>query len=179
MNEQEMAALEKSDEEAPQQIWDSEKGEWRIETYEEATTRVTLVREAKEKMEREQAAYELWRTKSEALKAGRDALSRYWRAWDRINPNFQATFGGTATEERLAEAQSECESALFEVQAMGDALHQLMPELFWPKGTPPAPEPLDDQLRMECRALRARLRQTLIRVEEILDTDEEEAIDGD
>jgi hypothetical protein len=153
--------------EPKRRIWSQELNDYRVESDDEREHRETLEAEAKERMEREQAEKEAWQVKYDALEAMGSAIRRLRNGYQLNSPYRVDSWRREVTDEEQENFAKEYESALFEVQALGDALREHMPDMFWPKGTPPQPEPLDAQLRKEARALRARLNQAVLVIDRI------------
>jgi hypothetical protein len=93
------------------------------------------MREAAEERERERQKIEEERQQAR-IKA--NAISEMRSALDRVQRVFRWTTDTyyrpqDYTPEKQAE---EMEIAVWQVQGMGEQLQELMPELYWPKGTP-------------------------------------------
>jgi hypothetical protein len=153
----------------PKMIFDPDTGQYRPETPEEQAEREQKEAEAQAKMEAERIAHEAYRDKKGAIDVMVSELRQYSRQLEHLSPRSYHRQDKNWNEE---EQQQNLEMQLFAVQGASEGLRELMPEFFWPKGTPHS-EPLDESLRKEARALKARLTQALARIETILEVEEE------
>jgi len=160
-----------------------------MEEYEDERPSERAMREAAEEREREARAAELQaeadrqyaekqviRQKMATLSDMRSALDRVSRVMRWSTETYSRPMD--YSEEKQAE---ELEIAAWEVQGHGETLRELMPELFWPKGTPVSVGANAVYYKRErLHALKLDLEATVESIDDVLlDTVEPEEDDED
>lgn len=104
---------------------------WQGESDEERAEREKMEAELQERREKERQEREETRAKVNAIAEARTALDGYTRVmrWKTDHYMRPVDFTESKYEEEL-------EIAAWQVQGTAEALRSLIPEMFWPKGTP-------------------------------------------
>ena len=133
------------------------------ESPSERAMRETREAELQAEYNRQEEERQVWRSKMQAINEMKSALDVMYRKMRWKTETYSRPHD--YTDEKLAE---EMEISAWQIQGAGETLRELLPELFWPKGTPVSIEGAVFFKRERLQAFRLDLEALVQSVDDVL-----------